>query len=181
MSKSTLTCFLIALGCVGLLLTPAHYTTDMGNGVTLVADKYVNTGRWVYHCQDIYLVKRKIMPFPTDEFIKQGRVLPGLILLDPEQKKVANTVINELIKEENWHAQLRYAFSDINEQDDIQSHLFWRATHHKNTTWVIWVRQSLASTRLHNYYISALPYDPATHMTHQRALNKALISCPKPQ
>lgn len=170
-----------SLGSLAYLMRPMHYTTDLGNGVTIVADKYVNSGDWVYHCKSFYLTKRTPMPFPAQEFIERGEVLPGLILLSPEKETIAKSLIESLIKKEDWYSELQYSFSNINEQDNLQSHLFWLAIEYENTAWIVWLRQSLASTRLGNYYISANPYDPATHRSHERAISESLTSCPRPQ
>lgn len=170
-----------SLGSLAYLMRPMYYTTDLGNGVTIVADKYVNSGDWVYHCKNFYLTKRIPVPFPAQDFVEKGKVLPGIILLSPEKKVIAANLIDSLINTEGWYRELQYSFSNINEQDNIQSHLFWLAIEYENTAWIVWLRQSLASTRLHNYYISANPYDPATHRTHESALHESRNSCPKPQ
>lgn len=172
---------LALLGSFAYLMRPMHYTTDLGNGVIIVADKYVNSGDWVYHCKNRYLTKRNPVPFPAQEFIEKGKVLPGSILLSPEKKAIAKSLIESLIKKENWHSKLQYSFSSINDQDNIQSHFFWLAMEYKNTPWIIWLRQSFASTRLGNYYISANPYDPVTHRSYERAISESLTSCPRPQ
>lgn len=180
MNKLTLIT-LVVLGSFAYLMRPMYYTTDLGNGVTLVADKYVNSGDWVYHCKSFYLTKRNPVPFPTQEFVERGNVVPGLILLAPKQKAMAKDLIDSLMKKEAWHEKLQYSYSNINEQDNIQSHLFWLAVEHENMPWIVWLRQSFNPSRKHHYFISAIPYDPATHRNHERAISESRISCPRPQ
>ncbi|GAB7532689.1 hypothetical protein PS3A_51040 [Pseudomonas sp. 3A(2025)] len=172
---------LVSLGALVYLMMPTHYTTDMGNGVTVYADKYVNSGEWVYNCQKMYLVSRISRPFPVQHFLDNAILSKGHIWLSPELKHSALALIETITEIPDWYRPLTYSVSGLGEDSSISYHSYWLITEFENRPWVISVGQPHSRVDRHDYYITAKPYDPATHRTYERAMSEALTSCPRLQ
>ncbi len=113
MNKPALAFSLLVLGVLVYPMKPSYYKTDMGNGITVYADAYVNSGEWVYHCEKIYRVSRTPRLFPVQHFLENARLSTGPIWLSPEQSRNALALIQTLTQTPDWYIPLRYASSGL--------------------------------------------------------------------
>lgn len=171
----------LAIGSLIVIFQKNDYTTDYGNGVTVYADRYVNTGEWVYNCKRSFLVSRVAKVFPSEHFKSEGEISIGPILLYPHKELIAKAFISAVIADKDWHAKLEYVKTGIDETSSLSDHYFQFTTDYEGSLWTISVGHPHDLNRDNEYSITAKPYDPATHMTHESALRESRISCPKPQ
>lgn len=181
MNKPAIVLSLAILCSLVYLMMPSHYKTDIGNGITLYADKYVNSGEWVYHCKERYLVSRTPKVFPAQHFLETGVLRRGPTLIDPKHDDRGEDFVEWITQESDWYKPLKYSTTGLDEDSSISYHSFWLITEYEDKRWVVLIGQPDNRIRRDDYYIIVKPYDPATHRTHETALSAARTSCPKPQ
>jgi hypothetical protein len=181
MNKFKLLILIIALGYIFLTFLPEHYTTDWGNGVIIHADKYVNSGEWIYNCKKSFLVSRIPRSPPTKEALRGWQ--PSRLIESLAQGRKASTlsVINATTSKANWHHSLRYTFTGLYENSKISAHYFEMTAYHKAKLWTLQVRQLHAPDKDKAYSINASPFDPNRHKLHKELVEEARVSCPTPQ
>ena len=54
----------------------SKFNQDMGNGVVIYADKYVESGDWVFDCNYSRLISRSPLPPPLDHLKQEARPKP---------------------------------------------------------------------------------------------------------
>jgi len=160
----------------------SKFNQDMGNGVVIYADKYVESGDWVFDCNYSRLISRSPLPPPLDHLKQEARPKPtSTYSLSPSDRATANEIIQKLTKESNWHSNLRYVFSTVSENSKLSQHLFNTTTEHENRTWVIYLFQAIENEEWSRFYIAAAPYAPETFIDYEKAMQQARASCPTPQ
>jgi hypothetical protein len=105
----------LALTYILFLPYDNDYTTDWGNGVVIVADRYVKSGEWVYNCARWHLVSKTPRPFPTEHFMKSKYIKIDYDKSSPKERDTAKDFINDTLKKENWHESLHYVDTYIDE------------------------------------------------------------------
>lgn len=181
MSKWRIILPTVVIGSLIVILQENDYTTDYGNGVTVYADRYVKSGEWVYHCKRSFLVSRVARVFPSEHFRTEGKISIGPIWLHPHRELIAKAFISAVMADEKWYARLTYVKTGITDISRISNHHFQITTDYEGSLWTILVGQPHDLNNDNDYWITAKPYDPATHITHETALNEARSSCSKPQ
>lgn len=181
MNKSAFALSLGSLGYLIYLMMPSYYTTDMGNGITIDADKYVDSGDWVYHCKKMYLVSRTARVFSVEHFREYATTPIKHVSFRSKQKYDERYVIESVTEKQDWYTYLQYSDTGISEDSSMTNHYFWLMTEFNETPWVVTLAQPHSRINRHDYYITAEPYDPTTHRTHESALSEARTSCPTPQ
>lgn len=171
----------IALGYILSTLLPEHYTTDWGNGVIIHADKYVNSGEWIYNCKQSFLVSKIPRSPPTEDALR-GWQPSALIESLPRDRKAATLeLISATTSKKNWHHHLRYTFTGIYENSKISAHYFEMTTYHKANLWTLQVRQLHAPDEDKPYSINASLHNPNRHKPHNELVEEARLSCATPQ
>jgi hypothetical protein len=171
----------LALACILIVIRGHDYTTDWGNGIITVADKYVASGEWVYDCKKVLLISRSPRIFPEKFFINNGKLDIGTMFLRPEIRTVAERIIEEVTKTPEWYRNLKYTRSTLDEYSNIARHYFGTTIDHHHIQWTINVAQPDELGYENTYYISAEPNNPERHKPHNEWLQTAKKSCPKPQ
>ncbi|MCY1359390.1 hypothetical protein D9M69_459580 [compost metagenome] len=158
------------------------YKTDMGNGVVIYADDYVKTGRWVFHCGRSRLISREPLPAPLGELKRAGKITIGNMYgLNDSDEKLAKDAILALTAIPDWYRNLRYLYSVLDENSDLNSHVFDLLMTHKGRQWAFRIWQEVEPGGKSSFDITAVPYDSETYLDHARALQAAARSCPTPQ
>lgn len=181
MNKIILITHALALAFILLTLRGHDYTTDWGNGVITVADKYVASGEWVYDCKQVLLISRHPRIFPEKVFVKEGQLAFGAMFLRPEVKIVAERIIEEITKSPDWYRNLNYTKSTIDEYSNIAHHYFEKIIDYNYSRWTITVAQPDKTEYKPTFYISAKPYNAERHKPHNEWLQAGKESCSKPQ
>lgn len=166
----------------GIKLMTSVYKTDLGNGVVIYADDYVETGRWVFDCDYSRLISREPLPVPIAALERSGKLTIGKMYalndLDEEQAKKAIRAITTM---PDWYKSLRYLYSSLGESSDLRTHVFDLLAKHDGRQWALRVRQNVDYSGESNFKITAEPYDPETYVDYAKALQAAAKSCPAPQ
>jgi hypothetical protein len=77
--------------------------------------------------------------------------------------------------------RVRYHYSALDENSDLNSHEFYLAAQHAGRTWAVVVDQSISYYGKSSFSVTAEPYDPKTYVDYAKALQAATKSCPVPQ
>lgn len=181
MTKKSSAGLALILGFTSLAPYHSDYATPWGNGVIIVGDRYVKSGKWVYDCDQWRLVSKKPIPFPTEHFKIHDQIEIDLFLYPPKKRKATGEFINHVLSKENWYNDLRYTDTYINESSQIYSHRFTLTSVYNNEQWVLSIRQRDNLKLKRVYSASAEPYDARHHKSHSDLLQAAKTSCPGPQ
>jgi len=166
----------------GFKVMTSVYKTDFGNGVVIYADSYVKTGRWVFDCEYSRLVSRDPLPVPIAELEQAGKLTIGnMYALNKADEKLAKEVIKAVTEMPDWYKSLRYRYSVLDENSDLNSHTFDLITLQNGQKWGVEVWQEIGYDGVSSFDITAEPYTPETYVDHARALHIAAKSCPVPQ
>ena len=157
------------------------YKTDMGNGVVIYADDYVKTGRWVFDCEYSRLINREPLPFPLSELESAGKLTVGNFLLNEVDEQPAKEALRAITAIYDWHQNLRYLYSALDESSDLNSHTFYLIAKHAGRSWAVEVDQSISYNGTSNFTVTIEPFDPDTYVDYTKALQAAARSCPVPQ
>ncbi|MBU4632875.1 hypothetical protein [Pseudomonas chlororaphis] len=158
------------------------YKQDYGNGVVVYADKYVNTGRWVFDCEYSRLISREPLPVPLSELESAGKLTIGkAFFLKDSDKEPAKEALRAITGIRDWYKNLRYRYSALDENSDLNSHEFHLLAQHAGRTWAVVVDQSISYYGKSSFSVTAEPYDPKTYVDYAKALHAAAKSCPVPQ
>jgi len=173
---------LLVASYYGFKLMTSKFKTDFGNGVVIYADDYVKTGRWVFDCEYSRLISREPLTAPIAELEGTGKLtisdMYSLKETDREQAKVAIRAITGI---DGWYKKLRYLYSGLDENSDLNSHVFDLLARHDGRQWALKVRQRINYQGKSSFRITAEPYDPETYVDYGKALQAAAKSCPAPQ
>ena len=176
-----LSLLLIAL-YYGLNIMNSKYKTDLGNGVVIRADNYVHTGDWVSHCGRSRLVSRTPLPIPSAELKRSGVLTLGkMYALNNAEKTLAKEAIQAVIAMPEWYKNLKYRYSVLDENSNLNSHLFDLLAEHDGRVWALIIWQEIDQNEVSSFDITAQLYNPATFVDHGRALQAAAKSCSIPQ
>lgn len=166
----------------GLKIMNSIYRTDFGNGVVIRADNYVHSGNWVFHCGRSRLVSRKPLPIPSAELKRSGVLTLGkMYALNNSDKSLAKEAIQAVIAMPEWYKSLKYRYSVLDENSNLNSHLFDLLAEHDGRIWALVTWQEIDQNGVSNFDITAEPYNPETYVDHGRALQAAAQSCSIPQ
>ncbi len=166
----------------GLKIMTSVYNRDFGNGVVVYADDYVKTGKWVFDCSNSRLISRQPLPAPLAKLEESGRLtIDDMYYLNSSDREQAKVAIRAITGLEGWHKKLRYRYSHLSENSDLNLHIFDLMARHDGRQWALNVWQFLDSKNESRFEISAEPYDPETYMDYARSLQAAAKSCPVPQ
>ncbi|QXH49672.1 hypothetical protein KSS94_17155 [Pseudomonas fakonensis] len=175
------TATVLLIGVWWLSHPPTTFKTDLGNGVVIYADDYVKTGKWVYDCGYTRLVSREPLPVPMKELAAAGKIswVINTFPIDKAEKAEALKVIEALDAKD--YQGLVYVYSGLDEESEIRHHKFRLLKEHAGRTWVAEITQVVGRKGDRQFYAAAAPYDEATYVDYNKALNAAAVSCPQPQ
>ena len=158
------------------------YKTDLGNGVVLYADDYVNSGHWVFDCGYSRLVSRAPLPVPLDELNAGKKIAVGeLKHLGRLDEPAAKEAISAIIARPEWYGSLEYVYSGVGERSEIWRHKFFGLADYAGIRWAIEVSQVLRLRGGAKFVVIGKPYDPETYVDYTKAFDAAVKSCPAPQ
>lgn len=158
------------------------YKKDLGNGVVIYADDYVKSGHWVFDCEYRRLISREPLPAPIAELDRANKLTIGdMYALNDADEKLAKVAIRSITAIPDWHKSLRYRYSVLSENSELNSHVFYLLTKYNGKAWALRVWQEIGYDGKSSFDITAEPYDPATYVDHAKALQAAVKSCPAPQ
>lgn len=158
------------------------YKTDLGNGVVIHADNYVRTGNWVFHCGRSRLVSRNPLPIPSAELKRSGVLTLGkTYALNNADKSIAKEAIQAVIAMPEWYKSLKYRYSVLDENSNLNSHIFDLLAEHDGRIWALIICQEIDRNEVSSFDITAEPYNPETYVDHGKALQAAAQSCSIPQ
>jgi len=173
---------LLFWGYYELKAMTSAYKQDFGNGVIVYADKYVNTGHWVFDCDYSRLISREPLPVPVSELESVGKLTIGnMFYLKDTDKQPAKQALRSITSVSGWYKQLRYLYSALNESSELDGHDFDLITQYDGRAWALRVSQWVGSDGKSSFKITAEPYDPETYVDYAKALQAAAKSCPAPQ
>ena len=160
----------------------SKFNLDWGNGVIIHGDKYVETGEWLFNCKRGTLVSLSPLPTPIDQLKQTKSFEPNkAIYLEDPDKTTAKLVINHVTGHPDWYTKLKYINSSLGESSELLFHAYGLITEHEERRWSIEILQVVKSKNWPRFYIGAEPYDPATFIDHEKAIQQARASCPTPQ
>lgn len=166
----------------GLKIMTSVYKQDYGNGVVVYADDFVKSGKWVFDCSNSRLISRQPLPIPLAKLEESGRLdIDDMYYLNATDRKQAKVAIRAITGIEDWYKKLRYRYSHLSENSDLNLHIFDLLARHDGRPWALSVWYWLDSGSGPRFDISAEPYDPETYMDYARSLQAAAKSCPVPQ
>lgn len=166
----------------GLKIMTSIYKQDYGNGVVVYADDFVKTGKWVFDCSSSRLISRQPLAAPIAELHESGRLtIQDMYYLNKTVREQAKVAIRAITKLEGWHEKLRYRYSHLSENSDLNLHIFDLLARHDGRQWAMNVWQWVDRKNGSRFDISAEPYDPETYMDYAKSLQAAAKSCPIPQ
>lgn len=158
------------------------YKQDFGNGVITYADEYVRTGNWVFNCRNSRLISRTPLPTPLAELESTKKLAIGdMFYLKNSDKQPALNAITATTGTRDWYKNLRYLYSALDEDSNLNSHIFYLTTQHAGRTWAVEVDQLIDHSGRSKFKVYATPYDAETYVDHAKALQMAAKSCPVPQ
>ncbi|UCR86110.1 hypothetical protein [Pseudomonas chlororaphis] len=173
---------LLIWGYYELKTMTSVYKQDYGNGVVVHADKYVKTGSWVFDCEYSRLISREPLPIPLSELESAGKLTIGnMFFLKDSDREPAKEALRAITGIRDWYKSLRYLYSSLDENSDLNTHVFDLLAKHEGRQWALKVRQRLDHQGKSSFRITAEPYDPETYMDYAKALQAAAKSCPGPQ
>jgi hypothetical protein len=166
----------------GFKVMTSIYKQDFGNGVVVYADDYVNTGKWVFNCNNSRLIRREPLPVPIKELKEAGKLTIGAMYsLNRADEELAIVAIKAITKIDNWYKNLRYLYSGLDESSHLTDHDFDLLGRYDGRLWALQVTQSLDYRNRSSFQIIAEPYDPDTYMDYAKVLQAAAKSCAIPQ
>lgn len=166
----------------GFKVMTSVYKTDMGNGVVIYADDYVKTGRWVFHCGRSRLISREPLPVPLAALERANKLTIGdMYALSGADELLAKAAIRAITAMPDWYKSLRYRYSVLGENSELNSHVFDLLAKHDGRTWALRVWQEIGYDGESSFDITAEPYDPETYVDYAKALQAAAKSCSAPQ
>jgi len=180
----------LAISTALLLITANHYfrvmtsafKEDMGNGVVIYADEYVKTGNWVFNCRNSRLISRTPLSTPLAELESTKKLSIGdMFYLKNSDKQPALNALTATIETRDWYKNLRYLYSALDEDSNLNSHMFYLITQHAGRSWAVEVDQLIDYSGKSRFEVYATPYDAETYVDHAKALQIAAKSCPAPQ
>ncbi|WP_177474931.1 MULTISPECIES: hypothetical protein [unclassified Pseudomonas] len=78
----------------------------------------------------------------------------------------------------DWYRGLRYLYSGLDDESNVRSHTFDLVARYANRSWALRVEQWIGYDGKSVFTVTPLPYDPATYVDYNRALQDASTSCP---
>jgi len=160
----------------------SKFNLDRGNGIFIRGDRYVETGEWLFNCKRGTVVSLSPLPIPVDQLIQTKSFEPNMaIYLDESEKITANLVIDHVTSKPDWYTNLKYAHSTLGESSELVFHLYISTTEYEGRLWLIKLLQVVKAKNHPRFYIGSKPYDPATFIDHEKAIQQARASCPTPQ
>lgn len=158
------------------------YKTDFGNGLVIYADEYVNSGQWVFDCRYSRLINRQPLPLPLAELRQANMFTIGSMYeLNAADTQLAKAAIRAITAQPDWYESLRYLYSGLGDNSNLDTHVFDLLAQHEGRTWALRVRQHIHYDGKSSFNIVALSYDPETYVDYAKALEVARKSCPVPQ
>lgn len=163
-----------------ILRSKSTYYLDLGNGVVIYADNFVETGKWVFDCSGSRLVSREPLPVPWQELKRTGKITQviNILAVGAEQKAEALKFIDSLDTKD--YEGLRYLYSGLDEKSELRYHTFYLLKEHGGRTWVAELTHVISRSG-NRFFAAAKPYDATTYVDHEKALKVAAASCPQPQ
>ncbi|WP_397449987.1 hypothetical protein [Pseudomonas sp. NA-150] len=171
--------FLLA-NCYGFGDTSSAFKMDIGNGVTIDADHYVQTGKWVFDCSSSLLISREPIPVPINALTSSEKLAIINPLLDEDDVLPAAKALETTTGVSDWYKNLKYRVSALGEDSKLMAHIFEMISTHEQRQWIIIVTQFF-ERGTSSLSLLIQPYNPVTHVNHNKALNAAIKSCPVPQ
>lgn len=176
-----LSLFLIGGNYIFKIITSV-YKTDLGNGVVIYADDYVNSGHWVFDCEYSRLVSRAPLPVPLEELSAVKKITVGeLKYLGRVDVPAAKEALSAIVARPEWYGSLEYVYSGVGEQSEIWRHKFFGLAEYAGVKWAVEVSQVLRLRGGAKFVVTGRPYDPETYVDYTKAFESAVKSCPAPQ
>ncbi|MGY2290670.1 hypothetical protein ACW9H6_13075 [Pseudomonas sp. SDO528_S397] len=169
---------LLVVGNYGFKVMTSVYKQDDGNGVVVYADDYVKTGQWVFDCRNSRLINRKPLPVPFAELETTGKLTIGNAYLKEEDEQPAREALRAITGDRDWYRGLRYLYSGLDDSSDLRAHTFDLIAKYANRSWALRVNQWIRHDGKSVFTVTTQPYDPATYVDYNRALQDASTSCP---
>jgi len=101
--------------------------------------------------------------------------------LSENDKELAKEVIATVIAMPDWYQSLEYLYSVLDENSDLNSHLFGLLVEHEDRLWVLTIWQKTRGNGESSFTVIPEVYDPETYLNHAKALEVAEKSCPASQ
>lgn len=173
---------LLLVANYGFKVMTSIFHQDLGNGVVIYADDYVNTGKWVFDCRNARLISREPLPVPIAELEHTEKFTIGkMYALSDQDEELAKEVIKAVTEMPNWFESLRYRYSFLGESSDLNSHTFDMVVSHAGRKWGLEVWQEIGYDGESSFDITAEPYDPTIYVDYAKAMEEAASSCSVPQ
>ena len=172
---------LLVASYYGFKVMMSVYKTDLGNGVVIYADDYVKTGQWVFDCEYSRLISREPLPVPFSELENVGKLSIGNAFLKEADEQPAKEALNAITSTRDWYKNLRYLYSALDENSDLNSHAFYLVAQHAGRSWAVEVEQSISHDGKSHFTVAIAPYDADIYVDYAKALQAAAKSCPAPQ
>lgn len=169
---------LLMAGYYRFKIMTSTYKTDFGNGVVIYADDYVKTGLWVFDCKYSRLVRRTPLDTPFAELENTGKITIENSRLNPADEQPGKEALIAITSIRGWHKNLRHLYSPLNENSNLNSHVFYLTGEHAGRSWAIEVTQSINHSGKSKFTAIVEPYDPETYTDYAKALEDAANSCP---
>ncbi|WXL25264.1 hypothetical protein WG219_18470 [Ectopseudomonas mendocina] len=154
---------------------------DLGNGVVIYADDYVETGVWVFDCKYSRLISREPLSVLIAELEGNNKIAVYDSPLTEDELVLARDVIESVTKLPQWQKQLRYLYSILGEDSSLKTHMFDMLTSKDGQQWAVSVIQHIGNDGQSRFQITAEPYNNAIYVDYAKALQVAAKSCPIPQ
>jgi len=165
-----------------LKIATSVYKTDLGNGVVIYGDEYVESGRWVFDCKYSRVIGRERLPVPLNEISEVKDFAFGQMLyFNGRYITSAKDAVVAVTSVPDWYKDLQYVYSGVGENSRIGSHKFFLVADYAGHRWAVEVSQSLRSNGNSRFVLTGRLYDPETYVDYTKAFDAAVKSCPAPQ
>lgn len=156
----------------------SKYHTDFGNGVVIYADKYVNSGQWVYDCKTTRLISKQPLKFPVSDLEESGNLDINTARQLGEERENAKSAIKSVTSIKDWYKNLEYNYSALSQSDsEISAHVYSLIADHNGEEWAVFVDQGTDIEGNLQFKIRARIYDQEEFIDHKKALALAANSC----
>ncbi|MDR0279479.1 MAG: hypothetical protein LBJ37_16495 [Paucimonas sp.] len=124
------------------------------------------------------MISRVPLPVPIGELKKANKLSLGKMYhLSEAEKELAKEVIATVIAMHDWYQSLEYRYSVLDENSDLNSHLFGLLVEHEDRLWVFTIWQKIHGNGESSFTVIPEEYDPETYLNHAKALEIAEQSC----
>lgn len=174
---------LIVVG-ISSFLHEDDYVADLGLGMTVSGDKYVDSGDWVFNCHNGDLIKKDDILFPDFD----GNDLMNHLLAksyDFSRNLSKKSVLNGFFQLSDWQGRLEYSTSKLSPYSIGISGNTWttRFVNDNKEEYLIYVINDRLDklNEINEWSLLVSDYSPEKIYQKDELINLAISSCDKEQ